>query len=31
VRKSTALEKSDRRNTHNSSEPAWLDHIAVTL
>jgi hypothetical protein len=31
VRNSTALEKIESRKTHSSSEPDWLDHIAVSL
>src|SRR3954452_23234307 len=28
---STAAEKSDSSHTHRSSEPDWLDHMAVSL
>ena len=31
VRWSTTLEKIESTNAHRSSEPAWLDHIAVSL
>ena len=31
VRKSTALEKSDRSVAQSSSEPSWVAHSAVTL
>ena len=31
VRKRTALEASDSTQAQSSSEPSWLDHIAVSL